>query len=227
MAGLQTTMLVGEGAKLDVHGCETVDMASSFGKVVDNFFYSLPMLDASRLATWKFSCSERCHEAVRASRSHLSRKFMLFGLFSRLWTVHCSHKKFQPNRTGHARCALGTRVRGESMKDTQSLWLFYASSKIVYMAPCEYLGDEKAFWSSFKTYCQPQSLDAISRLYPRWLFLSKQNNSLLVVSVCFLRAGAARVQLHRDGCHHYLDGHQRCQEQVCGQGRRHLQFSWS
>jgi hypothetical protein len=34
MAGLQTTMLVGEGAKLDVHGCETVDMASSFGKVV-------------------------------------------------------------------------------------------------------------------------------------------------------------------------------------------------
>ena len=28
-----TTMLVGEGAKLDVHGCKTVDMASSFGKV--------------------------------------------------------------------------------------------------------------------------------------------------------------------------------------------------
>ena len=26
-------MLVGEGAKLDVHGCKTVDMASSFGKV--------------------------------------------------------------------------------------------------------------------------------------------------------------------------------------------------
>jgi len=33
MSSQLTTMLVGEGAKLDVHGCKTVDMASSFGKV--------------------------------------------------------------------------------------------------------------------------------------------------------------------------------------------------
>jgi bacteriorhodopsin len=32
-------MLVGEGAKLDVHGCETVDMASSFGKALLEFSF--------------------------------------------------------------------------------------------------------------------------------------------------------------------------------------------
>ena len=34
-----TTMLVGEGAKLDVHGCKTVDMASSFGKALLEFVF--------------------------------------------------------------------------------------------------------------------------------------------------------------------------------------------
>ena len=34
-----TTMLVGEGAKLDVHGCKTVDMASSFGKALLEFIF--------------------------------------------------------------------------------------------------------------------------------------------------------------------------------------------
>lgn len=33
------TALVGEGAKLDVHGCETVDMASSFGKALLEFSF--------------------------------------------------------------------------------------------------------------------------------------------------------------------------------------------
>jgi len=33
------TMLVGEGAKLDVHGCKTVDMASSFGKALLEFIF--------------------------------------------------------------------------------------------------------------------------------------------------------------------------------------------
>jgi len=38
--GMQmTTMLVGEGAKLDVHGCKTVDMASSFGKALLEFIF--------------------------------------------------------------------------------------------------------------------------------------------------------------------------------------------
>ena len=32
-------MLVGEGAKLDVHGCKTVDMASSFGKALLEFVF--------------------------------------------------------------------------------------------------------------------------------------------------------------------------------------------
>ena len=35
----QTQMLVGEGAKLDVHGCKTVDMASSFGKALLEFIF--------------------------------------------------------------------------------------------------------------------------------------------------------------------------------------------
>lgn len=33
------TMLVGEGAKIDVHGCKTVDMASSFGKALLEFTF--------------------------------------------------------------------------------------------------------------------------------------------------------------------------------------------
>jgi len=39
MAAQLTTMLVGEGAKLDVHGCKTVDMASSFGKALLEFVF--------------------------------------------------------------------------------------------------------------------------------------------------------------------------------------------
>ena len=33
------TQLIGEGAQLDVHGCETVDMASSFGKALLEFAF--------------------------------------------------------------------------------------------------------------------------------------------------------------------------------------------
>jgi len=35
----QLQMLVGEGANLDVHGCKTVDMASSFGKALLEFVF--------------------------------------------------------------------------------------------------------------------------------------------------------------------------------------------
>jgi len=39
MADQMLTMLVGEGAKIDVHGCKTVDMASSFGKALLEFTF--------------------------------------------------------------------------------------------------------------------------------------------------------------------------------------------
>ena len=39
MSAQTLQMLVGEGAKLDVHGCKTVDMASSFGKALLEFVF--------------------------------------------------------------------------------------------------------------------------------------------------------------------------------------------
>jgi len=47
-----TTMLVGEGAKLDVHGCKTVDMASSFGKVCFASQDGSPCAPHTRVSPW-------------------------------------------------------------------------------------------------------------------------------------------------------------------------------